>query len=357
MQRAEHYASTPNTRARIDARRRSRRARKQTRPARARETRTARAARLERERTEAHRQRGSARAYPDSRLGTRRHVRAWLSASSRVLQRSGSLARQRAERARTRRPGSGSTVRPGPRQAVLELLRSGRLFSLGLFVASMLGLIYLFSSPDLHIQQIDVTGNSVLARSDIVELSGVHNVPIWFLDNASVGERLLSNAYIEQASVAVAFPNRATIQVVERRPEVRWQMGHMQYMVDAGGTVLGVADAPPEPGTLVIVASLPTQPDPSAALEPMDHVDPDALRLAQALALRLPAEVGLTPDTIGWDYGLGVYILTDSAQTVVFGRTEDLERKLAVLRQLLHDGTPFTYLDLRPATPFYKAEG
>jgi cell division protein FtsQ len=357
MQRAEQYISTPDTRARVAARRRSRRTRKQARPARARETRTARTARLEHERTQAHRQRGSARAYPDSRLGTRRHVKAWLSASSRVLRRGSSLARQRAERARTRRPGSGSQVRPGPRQAALDLLQSGRIFSLALFVASMLCLIYLFSSPELNIHQIDVTGNSVLARDNIVELSGMRGVPIWFLDKERVGERLLSNAYIEQASIEVAFPNRATIQVVERRPEVRWQMGHMQYIVDAGGTVLGVADAPPEPDTLVIVASLPDQPDPSTALNPMDHVDPDALRLAQTLALRLPTELGLTPDTIGWDYGLGVYILTDSAQMIIFGRTDELERKLAVLRQLLADETPFTYLDLRPSTPFYKAEG
>jgi cell division protein FtsQ len=240
---------------------------------------------------------------------------------------------------------------------MLELLRSGRLFSLGLFVASMLGLIYLFASPDLHIQQIDVTGNSVLKRSEIVRLSGVQGMPIWFLDNASVGERLLSNAYIEQASIHVAFPNQATIKVVERRPEVRWQLGHMQYLVDAGGTVLGVADTPPDPDTLVIVASLPAQPELGSGLEPMDHVDPDALRLAQALALRLPAEVGMMPATIGWDYGLGVYVLTDSAQTIVFGRTDELDRKLAVLRQLLHEGTAFTYLDLRPSTPFYNAEG
>ncbi len=36
------------------------------------------------------------------------------------------------------------------------------------------------------------------------------------------------------------------------------------------------------------------------------------------------------------------------------GRSDDLDRKLATLRYLLSDNTPFTYLDLRPTTPYYR---
>jgi cell division protein FtsQ len=167
---------------------------------------------------------------------------------------------------------------------------------------------------------------------------------------------LLQNAYIEQASIDVLLPDRAVINVVERQPEVRWQVGNMQYLLDKNGTVLDVADEPADPGTLVIVGT-PSAPGQDGSLQPMDHVDPDALELARALALRLPVEIGFTPQIIGWDIALGVYVRTESGQTIVFGRTENLDRKLAIFRHLLNDGTAFTYLDLRPSNPFYRLEG
>jgi cell division protein FtsQ len=39
---------------------------------------------------------------------------------------------------------------------------------------------------------------------------------------------------------------------------------------------------------------------------------------------------------------------------VVLGRSDDLDRKLATLRFLMMDGTPFNFLDLRPTTPYYR---
>ena len=89
-------------------------------------------------------------------------------------------------------------------------------------------------------------------------------------------------------------------------------------------------------------------------LQPNDHVDADAQQLARMLSVRLPNELGITPALIGWDYGLGVFIKLDAGQTVVFGRSEHLDRKLLIFQQLLLEGAAFTYLDLRPLTPYYQ---
>jgi cell division protein FtsQ len=112
--------------------------------------------------------------------------------------------------------------------------------------------------------------------------------------------------------------------------------------------VLGPAQEAADADVLVITDNSHLQ------LEPNDQIDLDAVQLAQSLALRLPVELGLTPAQVGWDYGLGVYVRSPQGQTIVFGRSEELQRKLAILEVLLADGTPFTYLDLRPATPFYQ---
>lgn len=68
----------------------------------------------------------------------------------------------------------------------------------------------------------------------------------------------------------------------------------------------------------------------------------------------LPNELGLQPAQIGWDFGLGVFVRTAQDQMIVFGRSERLERKLTILAYVLADGTPFTYLDLRPINPYYQ---
>jgi cell division protein FtsQ len=259
--------------------------------------------------------------------------------------------RQAAYERRRRAKPAETHVRPGPRQSVLEWVISGRLFSLALFLVSVGVLIYSFVSPDFQVQQVRVEGNSVLDSAEVADLSSLQGQSIWAVNTAQAHERLLQNAYIEQASIRVAVPNRATVEVTERRPEVRWQVGNMQYLVAASGLVLDVAAEPAEPGTLVIVGS-----SQQASLEPMDQVDPDALELAHALALRLPVEVGFEPASIGWEIALGVYVKSQSGQTIVFGRTDNLDRKLMIFRHLLEDGTAFTYMDLRPSNPFYRNE-
>lgn len=245
-------------------------------------------------------------------------------------------------------PSEGSQVQPGARRLLLTWLHQGRLFSLLLFVAAAGSLAYLFTSPRLQVRQVVVEGNSVLPDAQIAQLSGVQGGSIWFVDEEAAMQRLYQNAYIEQATLTVALPDRVTLQISERRPEVRWQIGNVQYLVDGHGRVLEQAQEPPEPETLVILDTS------STSLAPNDQLDPDALVLARALALRLPVEVGITPTMIGWDVGVGVYIKTATDQTIVFGQTENLDQKLLILHQLLADQTAFTYLDLRPSNPFYR---
>ncbi len=259
------------------------------------------------------------------------------------------IAARRRKR-QTRPVRSGSQVRPGLQRALGHWLGTGQLFSLGLFLVTMGVLVYLFTSPRFTVQEVTVAGNTILKSAAIIDLSALRGLPIWFVDDAAAVSRLHQSAYIERASVSVALPGRATITVIERRPEVYWQLGDMKYLVDSSGKVLDVvADIPDEERPSMVIV------DTSAhVLKPNDQVDPDALKLAQALALRLPAELKMTPAVIGWDFALGVYVKTSTDQTIVFGRMENLDRKLAILGYLLADSTAFTYLDLRPANPFYQ---
>lgn len=254
----------------------------------------------------------------------------------------------RRQRRRGAAPAPGQQATPGARRAALGWLASGRLASLALFLASCAALGYLFTDPRFSVRRVSVEGNEALDAGAVAALADVVGRPVWFISDTRAVAALKGNAYIASAQLEVTLPDQATIRIVERRPEVRWQAGNVQYLVDGTGKVLATTQEPAPPDVLVITDSSHLQ------LNPNDQLDLDAITLAQHLALRLPIELGFTPAQIGWDFGLGVYVRSAAGQTIVFGRSEALERKLAILDLLLRDQTAFTYLDLRPETPFYQ---
>lgn len=254
----------------------------------------------------------------------------------------------RRQRRRGPAPAPGLQATPGPRRSLQSWLASGRLVGLALFLGACGALAYVFTDETFSVRQVAVEGNSALSAEAVAALADLQGRPIWFVQREVAAARLRENAYVASAAVEVALPDQAIIRIVERRPEVRWQAGGVQYLVDGTGKVLAAADAPAEPDVLVIADSS------HGMLNPNDQLDLDAIQLAQSLALRLPVELGLTAAQIGWDYGLGVYVRSGAGQTIVFGQSEELGRKLAILDVLLKEQTSFTYLDLRPDNPFYQ---
>lgn len=245
-------------------------------------------------------------------------------------------------------PPPGQQAIPGPRQSLRAWAVSGRLAGLLLCAAACGLMAYLLTSPRFYVREVTVVGNSALHADAVTEIAGVVGLPIWFVRPEDAVARLSENAYVASAAVELALPDQAVVRLVERRPEVRWEAGGVQYLVDRTGKVLGPAQEPAAENVLVIADNSHLE------LKPNEQIDLDAVKLAQDLALRLPVELSFTPAQIGWDMGLGVYARTAAGQTIVFGRSEELPRKLAVLGVLLGDQTPFTYLDLRPANPFYQ---
>lgn len=246
------------------------------------------------------------------------------------------------------RERSGDHAHPGLRRTIIYWLVSGRLFSGCVFLVSVGLLYHLFTSPDFHIQHVQVEGNNALKTEVVTELSQLIGTPIWFADLDRAAAHILENAYVEQVSIGITLPDRARIRVVERKPDLRWQLDGIHYLIDSNGTVLDVAHTPPEPGTLVIVDTT------RHSIQLGTRVDTDALKLARLLALRLPTELRFTPASIGWDFGLGVFVTSDSGQTIVFGQSDNLDYKLAIFQYLLNDNTDFTFLDLRPSNPYYQ---
>jgi cell division protein FtsQ len=255
------------------------------------------------------------------------------------------IAARRRSRAQTR---SRAAVRPGPRRAVGSWATSGRAFSLVLLIFALGGLLYISTSPRFTVQSIDVAGAQAMKSEAVAELADARGQSIWLLDTAAVVARLKTSAYIEDARASITLPDQLSIAVDERRPEVRWQSGNTLYLIDATGRVLDSDATTPVTNTLVI------EDGSNRPLKPNDTVDADALKLGRLLSLRLPAELSLQPAHITWTPDAHIFVTTGDNRKIIFGTSDNLDGKLAVLDTLIKDGTAFTLLDLRPSTPFYR---
>lgn len=251
--------------------------------------------------------------------------------------------------ARRNRRRNAVSAMPGPRRAIGGWLASGRIASLVLFLASLGGLIAIAVSPQFVVRRVQINGAQILDTADIEEMAGVTGASIWLVQTDNVEARLAQNAYIERVEASLILPDILTINLAERQPNVRWQVGDIRYLVDAEGRVLG-----PDTATFV-TDTLIVEDRSGRTIEPNDRIDPDVLLLVRALALRLPNEAGVTPDTISWDIEHGVMVTTADGRMIVFGRKERLDEKIEILRFLtIQEPTEYTWLDLRPATPYYR---
>ena len=260
-------------------------------------------------------------------------------------------ARERiaARRRERRRPGdTPSHAQPGGRYLLVDGMRNGRLISLMLFALSALALFGSLFSDRFRIGDIRVSGNHLVSAETLIADIAITGERIWLIEPAEVLDVVYQSPYVEAADLQLQLPGTALIRVIERQPEIRWITNGTEYLVDAAGLVIGPAQTAAEAGSLVIVDSS------NLPVEARQRLDVDALALARELALRLPAEFGMFPSEIGWDVGLGVFVRMGGDRMIVFGQQRDLERKLAVLKFLQNDGTGYTFLDLRPANPYYQ---
>lgn len=255
--------------------------------------------------------------------------------------------RARIEARRRNRQPARQAVMPGPGRTFAGWAGNGKIMSIPLLFSALLILVYITASPRFIVHDVRVEGADLLSPAAAIQLSESLGRSVWLVDTDRVASRLRTNAYVEQASAFLTLPDRLTIVVRERRPEVRWQSGAQRFLVDADGRVLGIDATAPLTGTLVI------EDRSGRPVAANDRLDPEMLDLARELALRLPAELGQTPRTIAWAIDTGI-VVELPAKTIIIGRSNDLDRKLTILGMLLHDGTAFTMLDLRPETPFYR---
>jgi cell division protein FtsQ len=312
------------------------------------------------------------------------------------------------QKSMSRRGGNRSRVRPGFKRLLRNMLRSGRLVALILAAATGWIAYDALRSPHYRVQIVETLGAQALSRDDVAALADVQDEPIWYVDTDEIAARVRQSPYVEQAEARLILPDRVEVHITERKPEVRWMHDGQSYAVTWDALVVDLENhGAPASGAAALVTdtaalsntgtisgtpplneTTPLTPSevlsataeisgtqqvmengidnsfnsvvtiydttPNRPLKVGDRVDSDALELARRVILRAPMELPRPIKRIEWDAGLGVSLIVDDDRQVVLGKSDDLDRKMATLRFLMHDSTAYKYLDLRPTTPYYR---
>lgn len=296
-------------------------------------------------------------------------------------------------------------ARPGLRRMLIATVKTGKLFALLLvLVSGAVGYLAL-TSPRFTVQTVRPEGNRALTAEEVQTAAAVTGESIWFVHTPDIQARIAESPYVETVDVRLQLPDAVIVSIRERQPDIRWIHDGQVYAVTSDGLIVdqlgpnspaSPVSEPTSPLTptvpLTLTSGLTQTPalqmlapltmtellsqtaaltttttparsfasvvtiidtTPNRPLKIRDHVDADAVQLATRVFLRRD-ELGGALTRIEWDAGLGISLIMGEGHQAVLGSSKDLDRKLAILRFIVKDGTPYSFVDLRPTTPYYR---
>ena len=105
---------------------------------------------------------------------------------------------------------------------------------------------WIAESKTFHTRRIEVSGNELLTKDEILHLGGVTpRSSIWNRDLCQVTEGIQRNPFVESVEAERLLPDVLRIQITEKRPVALLNLQGMFFCIDGDGLVL-----PSKPGKL-----------------------------------------------------------------------------------------------------------
>jgi cell division protein FtsQ len=214
----------------------------------------------------------------------------------------------------------------------------------------------MWTASPFTVSTAEVLGNQRIGAVEINAMLGMIGQPIFKAVPAQI-EANLHTAYsdLESVSVSVSFPNRITVDVVERMPVMAWYQNGVVTWIDASG----VAFTPrgEVPGLIQVAANgAPAQvPDPTLPIYKQEFIEPEMIKALVELADDVPAGMPMIFDP---QYGMGWQ--DPRGWTVYFGQNaKDIPMKTMVYQTIVDT---LTLQGVQPSlisveylnAPFYK---
>lgn len=227
-----------------------------------------------------------------------------------------------------------------------------------LVVALLATALYLaFSMPQLRVAQAQVSGNQILTPSQVDEALNISGQPAFLLIPAELEKRLrLQFPELAAARVDIVLPNTVSVQVVERKPVVRWEQGDGYTWVSEDGIAFRPQGDLPGLITVTALSAPPIEGIVSSdPLTPAPFLAPEMVKSIKGLAARVPPGV-----TILYEEGFGFGWNDPRGWKVYFGTSaRDMELKMRVYESLVASLTqrgiqPALINVTYPTAPYYR---
>ena len=229
-----------------------------------------------------------------------------------------------------------------PRVALAAYWRQVAAAVLG---ASAVGLggWWLYHSPMLTVQDVNVQGNVVLSNDVVRELSGLDGESLIRPDFGAAEERLLAQPIVKEAHVGRDWPNGASIEIVERSAWGVWQVGNDRFVIDNEGVVLNL----PAPQGAPLILQTDTSLTPGEG----QRVDIGAVRVASRLVETAQQTLGRPVVGLEFTQARGLTAVLEGDLRVTFGDAQGYDFKIASLFAILQradeEGRALVSVDLR----------
>ena len=267
------------------------------------------------------------------------------------------MARRRAEgagangqTARAKRT-AGRTQRRMPKVSPPRLPENWRRFALpaAIVAALAVGGWWLYSSPLLSIQDVQIEGNVVVSGEQARAVADLHGRSMFQPELEEARERLLLLPIVKDVQIEHDWPNGVKITLTERTVWGLWQLGAVRYVIDDEGVVLDLAAPAGAPLIVQRDASI-------ATLAVGDRVDAGAMAVATQLVATAGQTLGRSVRSLEFSQAEGLTAFLESTiggpdLRVVFGDGQGYDFKLASLFQVLklaeEEGRTLSRVDLR----------
>ncbi|MEX0834431.1 MAG: FtsQ-type POTRA domain-containing protein [Actinomycetota bacterium] len=234
-----------------------------------------------------------------------------------------------------------------------ERLRSRRMIAvfLALGVLGLAAAVVL--SPVFALRTVEVSGNSVLSKEDVVEAAGVElGENVIFLSTEQIASRLASDPWVAGATAVKSMPSTVRIEIRERRAAAVVRAPDAFLLVAGDGSILASTRLPQRlpliPGIRggSIGGSLPSDVLPAAAV-----------------AGSLGAETLAQVSSVGVAPGGAIRLRLSTGTKVLYGPPVEVNEKAQALDALLrwdseHSPEKLRTLDIRaPSAPSARVVG
>lgn len=223
-----------------------------------------------------------------------------------------------------------------------------------LFALGVLGLAAaLVVSPVFALRTVDVTGNSVLSREDVIEVAGVKlGENVIFLSTDQLATRLMTDPWVAGATVVKSLPSTISVDIRERRGAAVVKASDGFLLVAEDGRILAAARA--SKGLPVILGVRGGS---------IGQVLPSDLLPAAAVAGSFGAEARAQVNSVGVAPGGAILVRLSAGAKVLYGPPVEVDEKAQALDALLrwdidHSPEKLRSMDVRaPSAPSARVVG